>query len=65
MEQYLNYILMIKNHLATLMIFLSKLKPLYKRDKRTELPLLNFLVKLITKRNSQINNLTIVRQRLF
>ena len=33
MEQYLNYILMIKNQntLATLMIFLSQLKPLLKR----------------------------------
>ena len=27
MEQYLNYILIIKNHLATLMIFLSQVKP--------------------------------------
>ena len=65
MEQYLNYILMVKNHIVTLMVFLSQLKVLYKRDERTKLSLLNFLVKLITKRKSQINDFTIARQTFF
>ena len=32
------------------------------RDKPTKLPLLNFLVKLITERKSRRNNFTIARQ---
>ena len=40
-------------------------KLLYKRDKRPKLPLLNFLVKFLTKRKSQISNFTIARQAFF
>ena len=54
-----------KNHIVSLMVFLSQLKVLYKRDERTKLSLLNFLVKLITKRKSQINDFTIARQTFF
>ena len=64
MEQYINYILMLKNHIATLMIFSNQLKLLYERDKRTKLPLLNFLVKLLTKRKSQIN-ISLMREKHF
>ena len=37
----------------------------HKRDKRPKLPLMNYLVKFLTKRKSQINNFTIARQAFF
>ena len=58
---------MIKNQniLANLMIFLSQLKTFMKnfieKRQRPKLPLLNFLVKFLTERKSQMNNFTIAR----
>ena len=43
----------------------SYTKALYKRDKHSKLPLLNFLAKFQTQRKSQINNFTILRQTFF
>ena len=69
MEQYLNYILLIRNenNLTILTIFFSQLKALiknfiYKRDKQA---LLNVLVKFLTQRKCQINNFTISSQTCF
>ena len=70
-KQDLNYILMIKNQnvLATLMIFLSQLKTFTKifieKRQRPKLSLLNFLVKLLIERTSEINNFTNARQTFF
>ena len=44
---------------------LKSAKNFYTKDKRTKLSLLNFLVKLLTKRKSQIKNFTFARQTLF
>ena len=58
---------MIKNQniLANLMIFVSQLKTFMKnfieKRQRPKLPLLNFLVKFLTERKSQMNNFTIAR----
>ena len=70
-KQDLNYILMIKNQnvLATLMIFLSQLKTFMKifiqKRQCPKLSLLNFLVKLLIERTSEINNFTNARQTFF
>ena len=58
-----------QNIIATLMIFFSQLKTFMKNfmQKRQvlKLPLLNFLVKFLTERKSQIDNFTIARQTIF
>ena len=58
-----------RNSLVTLMTFLSQLKASMKsfiqKRQRLKLPLLNFLVKLLTGRKSQKNNFTIARQTFF
>ena len=62
---------MIKNQniLATLMIFLSQtetfMKNFVQKRQHPKLPLLNFLLKFLTERKSQINNFTIARQAIF
>ena len=58
-----------RNSLVTLMTFLSQLKASMKsfiqKRQHLKLPLLNFLVKLLTGRKSQKNNFTIARQTFF
>ena len=59
----------IQNILAFLMLFLSQLKTFMKnfvqKRQHPKLPLLNFLLKFLTGRKSQINNFTIARQTVF
>ena len=71
MEQYLNYILMIKNHniLENLIIFLSQLKTFMKsfiqKRQTSKIVIAERFGKISNKRKSQIKNFTIVRERLF
>ena len=59
MEQYLNYILMRKNHLATLMLFLSQLKTFMQKRQTYKTAIAEFFSKTYNKKkisNKQFHN---------